>query len=238
MNPLPLDPCAAHPLDNVIWSALPTRHASLSEGGDAARRYDTAYAYFAGLADPRAGMDALAPVVPAGQGCALFLPGDVGVGAYFELLDQKDLVQMIGPATASAIDPQRFTVLGPQHRAQMTALVRRTEPGPWLDRTADLGRFVGAFDGDTLVAMAGERMHVPGHREISAVCTDPAWRGKGLARDLMIAVSQAIVARGEVPFLHVVAANATAIALYERIGFARRASLRLHIVKRNERPLD
>jgi predicted GNAT family acetyltransferase len=33
-------------------------------------------------------------------------------------------------------------------------------------------------------------------------------------------VSQGIVARGETPFLHVLAENASAIALYEKLGFS------------------
>jgi len=230
------DAVAAHPLDNVIWSALTTCQAAIAEGDEVARRFDAAYARFAALAEPSAqGMDALARFVRAEDGVALFLPSDIGLGEYFDLLAHKNIVQMIGPAVGPEIDVSRFAVLGPQHKPQMTALVERTEPGPWMARSDELGRFLGVFDGDELVAMAGERMHLTGHREISAVCTDPAWRGKGLARDLTLAVSQAIVARGEVPFLHVLAENATAIALYERLGFVRRASFRLHIVLRNAR---
>ena len=50
--------------------------------------------------------------------------------------------------------------------------------------------------------MAGERLRPPGWTEISAVCTDPAWRGHGLASRLTRAVAACIVARGETPFLH------------------------------------
>ncbi len=232
------DASLAHPLDNVIWNALTTRQAGIAEGDGDARRYQLAYALFAALREPGAdGLRALARLVRAGDGHALFLPGDVEIGEHFELLGLKNIVQMIGPAVSPPVDEGRFTVLGPQHKDRMASLVQRTEPGPWMPRTDELGRFLGVFDGDALVAMAGERMHLAGYREISAVCTDPAWRGKGLARDLMVAVSQAIVARGEVPFLHVLAENATAIALYERLGFVQRANFRLHIVKRNDRPV-
>ena len=56
-----------------------------------------------------------------------------------------------------------------------------TAPGPWFHRTPELGRFVGFEEDGRLVAMAGERMHVPGDTEISAVCGHPtgvaaAWR--------------------------------------------------------------
>jgi ribosomal protein S18 acetylase RimI-like enzyme len=227
----------AHPLDNVIWNALTTHQSAIAEGDGAARRYDGAYARFAALAQPsEPDLGALARVVRAGDEVALFLPGDVGLGAYFELLALKNIVQMIGPAVGPAVDDRHFAVLGPRHKAQMTALVRRTEPGPWMARSDELGRFLGVFDGGELVAMAGERMHLSGYREISGVCTDPAWRGQGIAGKLMRAVSQAIIARGETPFLHVLAENAGAIGLYEQLGFKRRASFRLHVLRRNAAP--
>jgi predicted GNAT family acetyltransferase len=46
-------------------------------------------------------------------------------------------------------------------------------------------------------------------------------------------VSQGIVARGQTPFLHVLAENASAIALYEKLGFRRRLQTRLTILQRN-----
>ncbi|GAA2551639.1 hypothetical protein GCM10010435_22280 [Winogradskya consettensis] len=72
--------------------------------------------------------------------------------------------------------------------------------------------------------MAGERLRPPGWTEISAVCTDAAYRGRGLATRLVRAVAAGIRARGETPFLHTGAANTTAIRLYESIGFELRRS--------------
>jgi predicted GNAT family acetyltransferase len=67
--------------------------------------------------------------------------------------------------------------------------------------------------------MAGERLHPPGWTEISAVCTEAAWRGKGFAARLVRAVAARIRARGETPFLHAEVGNTTAIGLYENLGF-------------------
>jgi predicted GNAT family acetyltransferase len=75
-----------------------------------------------------------------------------------------------------------------------------------------------------LVAMAGERVHPPGWTEISAVCTDERWRGLGLASRLVQAVAAGIQERDEVPFLHVLATNVTAIRLYQELGFRFRQS--------------
>ena len=101
----------------------------------------------------------------------------------------------------------------------MIELTALTKPGPFGPRTHELGTYVGIRDGGKLVAMAGERLKVPGYTEVSAVCTHPDHLGKGYARVLMKEVMRAIRERGETPFLHVRGDNARAIALYERLGF-------------------
>jgi predicted GNAT family acetyltransferase len=58
--------------------------------------------------------------------------------------------------------------------------------------------------------------------EISAVCTDPAFRGRGFAAALTMRLAKRIQDQGLLPILHVFASNARAIALYERLGFATR----------------
>jgi predicted GNAT family acetyltransferase len=73
--------------------------------------------------------------------------------------------------------------------------------------------------------MAGERMHPPGATEISAVCTAPEARGRGLASRLVLDVATRIRERGEHPFLHVVAGN-PAMRLYEQLGFQVRRTVR------------
>jgi len=222
-----------HPLDNVIWSALSTVHAGLARGGPLALRYQPEFARFAGLATPApAAFEALAGDLAAGEVVALSVPADVDPGPAFEVLDRKDLVQMVGAATGDVAQPERFRALGPADVPQMTALVQLTAPGPWYERTAELGRFLGVEVDGRLVAMAGERMRVPGHTEISAVCCHPAFRGRGWPADLMRLVSRAIVARGETPFLHALAENTPALALYEKLGMRERLRSRLLILRR------
>jgi predicted GNAT family acetyltransferase len=70
--------------------------------------------------------------------------------------------------------------------------------------------------------MAGERLKVPGHTEVSAVCTHPDHTGKGYAQVLMAEIMSGIRERGETPFLHVRGDNARAIALYKLLGFRER----------------
>ena len=105
--------------------------------------------------------------------------------------------------------------------AEMVALVDRTQPGPFTDRTIELGTYLGLRDASdgALVAMAGQRLRPPGHVEISAVCTDEAFRGRGLARLLVDLLVDEITAAGDVPILHATGANTGAIRLYASMGF-------------------
>ena len=91
--------------------------------------------------------------------------------------------------------------------------------GPFRPRTYELGTYLGLHRDGRLVALAGERLHPTGWTEISAVCTDPAYRRQGLASHLVRGVAAGIRERGETPFLHTGAANTRAIDLYLAMGF-------------------
>jgi predicted GNAT family acetyltransferase len=75
------------------------------------------------------------------------------------------------------------------------------------------------FEGERLVAMAGERMHAGSFREISGICTHPDFRGRGLARGLTAKLVRRQMQRLETPFLHVMRDNAGARRLYGQMGF-------------------
>src|SRR5690606_14008922 len=63
-----------------------------------------------------------------------------------------------------------FVVLGPDDAGEMLGLVEVSRPGPFEARTVELGRYLGVRDADgLLVAMAGERLRLPGFTEVSAV---------------------------------------------------------------------
>ncbi|WP_377344084.1 GNAT family N-acetyltransferase [Planotetraspora mira] len=130
-------------------------------------------------------------------------------------------VQMSGAAVSGAPDEEavRLTAVD---APEMLHLAERTRPGPFLPRAFELGTYLGIRRGGRLVAMAGERPHPPGWTEISAVCTDAAFRGQGMASRLVLAVAAGIRARGEIPFLHAAASNTDAIRLYESLGFSLR----------------
>ena len=122
--------------------------------------------------------------------------------------------------------------LVPSDYPAMVELAHLTEPGPFRHRTAELGDFFGILAGDRLLAMAGERTRVPGFTEVSGVCTHPDARGRGYAHTLIARVHQQIRARGDIPYLHSWSSNASAIAVYHRLGYALRRRFHLQAYRR------
>ena len=102
---------------------------------------------------------------------------------------------------------------------EMIALKALAFPGYFGERAFELGDFFGIRINGELVAMCGERLATPTHREISALCTHPAHTGKGFGAKLIHAVMRAQAARGMASMLHVVANNERAIGLYKHLGF-------------------
>jgi ribosomal protein S18 acetylase RimI-like enzyme len=209
---------AVNVLDNAVWSALTGPHAAFAERiGGAARYPDDVYA-FAALADPRdpAAWADLRTLVGAGAVVRVKPVDEVPDG--WEILGGGQGVQLVDNGLRAEPDPEAER-LGPADVPEIVDLVARTKPGPFLKRTVELGTYLGIRDGGRLIAMAGERIRPPGWTEISAVCTDPAYRGRGLATRLVRAVAAGIRDRGDIPFLHAAADNTSAVRLYESLGF-------------------
>jgi ribosomal protein S18 acetylase RimI-like enzyme len=213
----------AHPLDDPVRSALEGADARFAEISDGARRYGPEFSVFSS-----GSWDGIATLVGPGGRAVLAGPTSATPGGWTEELRIPGF-QMTGEDFAAREDDE-VVPLGAGHAAAMAELVVRTQPGPWAPRTWELGGYRGILVDGALVAMAGERMHADGFTEISAVCTDPAHRGRGLATRVMRAVAAGVVARGEVPFLHVAGANAGAVALYERLGFRTRRPIEFVVV--------
>ncbi|WP_050783594.1 GNAT family N-acetyltransferase [Methylobacterium nodulans] len=116
------------------------------------------------------------------------------------------------------------------------ALVEAARPGPFARRTPVLGRYVGVRDARTgrLVAMGGERFRLDGHVELSAIAVSPEARGRGLGAAVTASLARAAHRRGDVPFLHVYAANG-ARPLYGRLGFRKRTELWVLLWRRGAR---
>ena len=195
----------AHPLDQPIWTALTTRQQAFAEGGALALRYPPAVGPFADITDmsPRA-FAALGALMSGSEIAVLFTPEAVVAPAEFKILLAKTGEQMIGTPREcplrAALSP---SLLGANDVPEMMALAELTKPGPFGTRTHELGTFLGIRVDGQLVAMTGERMKPAEYTEMTAVCVHPAHRGRGYAQVLLGAVARQIVARGEIPFLHV-----------------------------------
>ncbi len=214
----------AHPLDTPLWSALTGPQAHLAVRHGRAARFPTDISPFAAVAGPAAAWDDLA--VLAGTDATVVVPdAPAEPPRGWRVTAAIPGVQMDGSGLGVAADPEAVR-LGPADVPEMLDLVARTQPGPFLSRTIVLGAYFGIRRGGALVAMAGERMRPPGWGEISAVCTDPAHRGQGLAGRLVRAVGAVIRERGDVPFLHAAAANVAGVRLYEELGFTLRREIR------------
>jgi ribosomal protein S18 acetylase RimI-like enzyme len=217
-----------HPLDNAVWHALGTRHAELAETKGRARRYPTDVSVFAGVdVLDDGGWDDLRSLAGPSAAVALTRPEVPDPPPGWRVLRRGQGHQLTLSAGASvAVDPVPIRQVSLDDLDEVLALIALTEPGPFAERTIEMGRYWGHFDDrGALLAMAGERMHLDGWTEISAVCTHPDARGRGLGAALTAHAALAIVGRGETPILHVRAGNESALRMYRRLGFTERRTI-------------
>lgn len=222
-------------LDSPVWSALTGEHAPFAQGNALARRYPPEIAPFGAVADetPEC-FGALASLASPGSRVALVGPDALDAPNGFVLERTTPIVQMIltEPVPAAAPGGPASIFLGQPDVAEMVDLAGRTRPGPFGARTIELGTYLGIRVDGALAAMAGERMRFDRFAEVSAVCVDPGQRGKGYAGLLMMQLARQMQARGLTPILHVFEDNHGAIALYRRLGFRARRTLRLTVLVR------
>lgn len=203
-------------LENPVWAALSGPQACYAEASGDAACYLTDISPFAALADPGS---ASAWRDLAGLTAEALLTGpSLTAGPGWEVTASVPGVQMVGQSMTGVHDPEAV-VLTETDVPEVLDLVERAQPGPFRKRTIALGRYLGIRVDGRLVAMAGERFRLPGWTEVSAVCTDPDFQGRGLGARLTLAVAAGILERGELPFLHAAADNDRALRLYERLGF-------------------
>lgn len=225
-----------HPLDNVIWQALNTRQAHLGESHQSASKFKKEVSLLGGFAELSLdGYASMASLLGVGERVGLFLEEAVATPE-LEVVTSVALLQMVREnGDVPVPDGERgleFVALTEFDVPEMLALTELTKPGPFNRRTREMGDYFGIRRDGTLIAMAGERLRVPGYTEISAVCTHPEHVGRGYAAALMALMIGRILERGERPFLHVRPENTRAAGLYERLGFEKRLLKRYVILQR------
>ncbi len=223
-------------LDQPMWSALTTAQSHFAVGDGLARAYLPAIGPLSGLAEQSpATYDDLHRLAAPNGIHVLFLHEPPVPRAGWTLIRGGLVDQMV--FTGSHVDnlrsPAEMRLLAAADVSAMVELATLTEPGPFRDRTHELGTFYGILEGDRLLSMAGQRMRVPGFVEVSAVCTHPDARGRGYARILMSAVMKLILDSGDTPFLHTFADNHSAIRVYHALGYEKRCTFHLAVLKRD-----
>lgn len=213
-------------LDNPFWSSLASRHRDVALRVDDVARFPPAHAPFLGIADAGVDVaDALESLVAPGESVYLLgvAPRRIPDGWRLEAL--AELAQMVCPARVDAVDGEAVLPLSGPHRDDVLALTALVYPHYFRPRTMELGRYFGIYREGRLAAMIGERLGTDRQQEISAVCTHPDFLGQGHARRLLAWLSNDVLDRGRLPFLHVSRDNTRAVRLYEQNGYRLRRTI-------------
>jgi predicted GNAT family acetyltransferase len=223
-----------HVLDNPAFNALISGNKNIANGIENVRYFNKNTGPFVGLKETSAlNFKALHELIPDGGASVFISPIEVDLPEEWKTVNYLKCLQMIYINDAEQVSTDAEIVpLTDSHIPQMLALTKLTNPGPFLERTIDFGHYFGIFNGDKLIAMAGQRMHPLPYAEISAVCTHPDHLGKGYARQLLVFHANRIKTAGNIPFLHVRDDNKRAIKVYESLGFVTRAILHFYVIQK------
>jgi predicted GNAT family acetyltransferase len=223
-----------HVLDNAIWNALNSGNKDMAIGTEQVKYYPTDVSPFAGLElNTAENLKTLYEITPAEGVFGLSSVSQLEIPAPWTVIRGVPLLQMVceDPIERNPVVEQLVN-LSDEHIPQMLELTQLTNPGPFRERTIDFGHYQGIFDGEQLVAMAGQRLYAPPYAEISAVCTHPDHLGRGYAAQLIISQAKRIKNKGEIPFLHVATSNERAIKLYQSLGFTIRQELFIYFIRK------
>jgi len=222
------------PPDNPVWQALCSYQSHFNIGGSMLKIFPQNVSPFAGMEhwDER-DLPLLLQHLPANRPFSVMIARQVQLPEDLEIVFTCPLYQMCGIKPAPFFNPGlNIRSLGYEDVNQMLELTNKTKPGPFLEKTIDMGRYYGIFENGKLISMAGERLRLDGFIEISAICTDPEHLGKGYASALTSLLARNIYAAGDTPFLHVKTDNLRAIDVYRRAGFEIRTEVYFAIFRK------
>ena len=231
----------AHILDNMIWNAITTGNRDITTVSGNVGYYHPSIAPFAGLKEwNNENLEKLHELLPAGRRVAVSCEERINLEeSKWKVLQQMDCCQMMYEKPVASFITGASSLISPlgmEHVSQMLELTALTKPGPFFKKTILFGNYFGIFIEGRLAAITGQRMHPVPYMEVSAVCTHPDFRGKGYAKALMLHVMKIILDNSFTPFLHVLTSNASAIQLYESIGFRIRKKLFIDVIERCDEP--
>jgi|SRR5690606_3450023 len=220
-------------LNNPVYYALLTGDAAKAKGSSKVKFFDPEVSPFAGFHEQYIdGFKDLHQLLPEGQNILYATRNEIAKPTGWKLIHFIQGSQFLYPSTnAFENNFPGITPLDHQHIDQMIKLAELTKPGPFGKRTIEFGNYHGIFDGERLVAMAGRRLHVYEYTEVSAVCTHPAYLGRGFARLLIKHQINSILEESKMPFLHVRSDNKRAIDLYESLGFRKNGNMNFYFLR-------
>jgi len=221
-----------HVLDNPAWNALISGCEHLAFGNERVKYFDRKVSPFVGFKEnTEDSFEELREMIPHDNPVLFVTTQEVEIPGMWKVLNVINGFQMVFKDEVISYDENpKLIPLTTTDVSQMIELTQLTKPGPFAERTIEFGHYHGIFDGDKLVAMAGQRLYPFNYAEISAVCTHPDHLGKGYAKQLLQHQMHRIQAAKETPFLHVWDGNERAISVYESIGFAVRTPVQFHVL--------
>lgn len=208
---------------NPAWLALTTRHRHLAHGGPQALRYASRVAPIAAVETwTETSAAALAALLDPEESVFVINPGSLA-GTPFVETRRIPCYQMYLDADARPASPaashSTLALDSVRDAPDMVALTDIAFPALFRIGTPEMGPYRGIRVNGELVAMVGERLWIPGYREVSGVCTHPQHTGHGYAYQLMQEVAANMQRDGDTPFLHVNVKSERAMALYTRLGY-------------------
>ncbi|WPU94247.1 GNAT family N-acetyltransferase [Mucilaginibacter sabulilitoris] len=224
-----------HILDNPAWNALISGNKHLAKGNNQIRYFDKEVSPFVAFEEnSMENFELLYEQITHAEPLVFVTSDKTEIPDAWKVLYLISGLQMVYDVPTTITDTDSSIVsLTNEHIPQMLSLTKLTNPGPFAERTIEFGHYKGIFDGDKLVAMAGQRMHAFEYAEISAVCTHPDYTGRGYAKLLLLQQINRIKAAAGIPFLHVRDDNERAIKVYESLGFAARKPIYFYVIQKN-----
>lgn len=205
-------------------------HLRRESGGAIA--FDPQFAAFAAF-EGNPNFEDLAKLEIGPDGFWFLEPKIIDAGGAFYVDKTAHCLQMVYDHEVIIENDAKVETLSQADALEIYDLAIAQKPGPFYHRTNELSEFIGIKDNGRLVAMMGERLQIDNYSEISALATYPEFQNRGWGKYLMNLVTRRVVARGNIPFLHVYAWNEKGIKLYESLGFKIRADVFVTILKKS-----
>lgn len=207
-------------LKNPVWYALEEGHRKFAVNYDDVKFYDPNICPFGSFEDATKTSKALTEYAKLAD--SFFLVSENKTPTFdkdFVILNRKiEGVQMVLDSLKPCEITETIVPLTEADKDEIYHLVWLVMPGYYKKRTFDMGDYFGIFKDGKLVSISGQRMQTDSFIEVSAVVTHPDYTRRGLAKQLVVHTTNAILKTGKRAILHTTKYN-PAIKFYEKLGY-------------------